>query len=156
TGEDRQNAVSLITPVTSSALPQSLIATTPRAVTNQTRQPAPTTPTTPIIVSPESPCGCCLATIHPCTDRPSWWVRAEYLLCFTKDQTLPPLVTTGDETSVGRLGFPATQVLFGGRQEEDPRSGFRITVGSWLGVESPLNGQQKCLGVEGSFFWLSD
>lgn len=154
TAEDRQNAVSLVTPATSNVVPQT-VATMPRPLTIQTRQPAAPVPTAPILVPTEPGCTC-FATLHPCSDRPSWWVRGEYLLWSTKEQVLPPLVTTGDEVSVGRLGFPATQVLFGGRQDEDPRSGFRITVGSWLGVEDPMNGQNKCLGVEGSFFWLSD
>jgi hypothetical protein len=155
TVEDRQNATNLTTPGAVNAVPHTLVTTMPRPVAVQTRQPMATPPAAPILVSGEPGCTLC-ATVHPCSERPSCWVRGEYLLWFTKEQVLPPLVTTGDETSVGRLGFPGTQVLFGGRQEEDPRSGFRLTFGTWLGVEDPMNGKYKCLGLEGSFFWLSD
>lgn len=111
---------------------------------------------TVIVANGEGP-GCGISTVcAPCSGRPHLWLRGEILYWWTKEQSLPPLVTTGDETSVGRLGFESTQVLFGGRQTEDGRPGFRLTAGSWFGVEDPFHCTNRCLGMEASLFWLSD
>ena len=46
-------------------------------------------------------------------------------------------------------GFPGSATLFGGSNLlEDPRSGARLTLGSWLD-------QTRSIGVEASGFWLS-
>jgi hypothetical protein len=147
--------------------PEGTVTLLPSAPRQATTPPAtspagPPTTAMPTVLAPNtflgSCCGSCsiLTVESPCGGRSHFWVRAEYLLWGTKEQTLPPLVTTGGTTGVGRFGFDDTQVLYGGRQQEDPRSGFRITAGSWLSVEDPLNGHNRCLGVEGNFFFLGD
>jgi hypothetical protein len=81
-----------------------------------------------------------------------FWIRGEYLLWWLKDQALPPLVTTSaTQSSVGRLGFPDTSVLYGGDVDGNVRQGFRITAGA-----TPFTVMNDCarLGLEGSFFVL--
>jgi hypothetical protein len=77
------------------------------------------------------------------------WVNFDYLLWWTRDRSLPPLVTSGNPASQGILGQPGTQILYGGPfgPEEFGRSGFRFMAGTWLGCE------QSC-GIEfGGFFF---
>jgi hypothetical protein len=81
-----------------------------------------------------------------------FWVRGEYLLWWLKDQGLPPLVTTSaTQSSVGRLGFGDTSVLYGADVDGKVRQGFRVTAGAapWV-----LMSDSARLGLEGSFFML--
>jgi hypothetical protein len=71
----------------------------------------------------------------PFADR--LWVRGEYLLWWTRDMSLPPLVTTSLGTpsnTAGRLDQPTTTILLGNGQglSSDGRSGARIELGYWL------------------------
>jgi hypothetical protein len=60
-----------------------------------------------------------------------FWIRADYMLWWEKDSFLPPLATTGANTS--EIGAPGTEVLFGGGQVDDnPLDGYRFEVGAWL------------------------
>lgn len=61
-----------------------------------------------------------------------WWLGAEYLLGFTKPGNLAPLASAGPVGSGGVIGRPGTQVLFGGSQDFDGVSGFRVGGGVWL------------------------
>jgi hypothetical protein len=65
------------------------------------------------------------------------WVRGEYLLWWTKGESLPPLVTTspaGTAADVaGVLGQPGTSVLFGdSTANTSVHSGGRVTLGYWF------------------------
>jgi hypothetical protein len=84
----------------------------------------------------------------------SIWVRGEYLSWWLKDQALPPLVTTSaSQSSLGRLGFSDTSVLYGGDVDGKMRQGFRVTLGGTL---VPLSDDgAAAFGVEGSFFLLA-
>lgn len=72
-----------------------------------------------------------------------WYARGEYLLWWTKNDQVPPLVTTGALVNpnnpldpvndvVGTLGRPDTRVLFGGDLERNPFSGARFAFGYYL------------------------
>lgn len=83
-----------------------------------------------------------------------FWVRADYLLWWTRGQQLPPIVTTAPPGTpigtAGLLGQPGTRILFGGeRDDADTRSGYRLTAGFWLNKEHTF-------GIEGSFFQLDN
>jgi hypothetical protein len=82
------------------------------------------------------------------------WARGEYLLWWTKGNSLPPLVATSPigtpPPAAGLLGLPTTTVQFGGSDANtDGRSGARITLGGWLD-------EAQTWGIEGSFFGLQD
>jgi Putative beta barrel porin-7 (BBP7) len=79
-----------------------------------------------------------------------FWVSAEYLLWWIKDDRLPPLVTAGPASSGGVLGAPGTTVLYGGGgSDEEPFSGGRFTAGYWLN-------DCQTVGIEASFFFLGE
>jgi hypothetical protein len=64
-----------------------------------------------------------------------FYVNGEYLLWWTKNDHVPPLVATGDPANgalAGTLGQPATVVLFGGTLDRNPFSGARFYGGYWL------------------------
>ena len=74
----------------------------------------------------------------------------EYLLWWTREQNLPPLVTRGPAGSLATLAEPGTTTLLGGNSLlDDPRSGIRITGGMWL---NPA----QTLGVEFRGFMLEE
>ena len=118
---------------------------------------------------PPVACGSCDDCGPPCGDtchrccRPSdcLWVRADYLLWWTRGMATPPLVTTGPSPQQpGYLGSPGTVVLFGDSPlNSDVRSGGRLQIGAWLnrcetfGVE----GEYSALGEETTHFreWSS-
>jgi hypothetical protein len=65
------------------------------------------------------------------------WARGEYLLWWTRDASLPPLVTTSsstDRTIAGQLGQSTTTILVGNGVglSSDARSGARVDLGYWL------------------------
>ncbi len=67
---------------------------------------------------------------------------------------MPPLVTTSTPTpnreNAGVLGFDRTQIVFGGEDVDDnPLSGIRTTLGTWLNASHTL-------GVGGRYFALAD
>ena len=68
---------------------------------------------------------------QPCVQH---WVRADYLLWWTRGSKTPALVTTSsDQDDNGVLGQPTTRILFGdSRQTSDARPGPRITLGYWF------------------------
>jgi Putative beta barrel porin-7 (BBP7) len=100
---------------------------------------------------PGIPVGTC-APAAPTTDcGHQFWFSAEYLWWKVKDQSLPPLVTTGPATfPVGFLGNPGTVVLFGGSDHsQGTLNGVRLRAGMWLD-------DCRTIGLEGAFFCLPD
>jgi Putative beta barrel porin-7 (BBP7) len=100
---------------------------------------------------PGTPVGTC-SPVAPTTDcGHQFWFSAEYLWWKVKDQSLPPLVTTGPATfPVGFLGNPGTRVLFGGSDySQGTLNGVRLRAGMWLD-------ECRTIGLEGSFFCLPD
>jgi hypothetical protein len=83
----------------------------------------------------------------PCPPAGRFWASGEYLLWWIRDSHLPPLVTASPPASAGILGQPGTIVLFGGRTENEERSGGRFRAGYWFDC------QQTC-GIEGGYFFL--
>lgn len=81
-----------------------------------------------------------------------FWLRAEYLLWWTKNGTFPPLVTTAPSgtplATAGLLGEPTTTVLFPNGDSDNPRSGGRFTGGLWLDRE-------RKVGFFGRYFFLA-
>ena len=78
------------------------------------------------------------ATHYPDDELPQrLWVRADYLLWWTKGSRLPPLITASPAgtppSSAGRLGEATTTVLYGNQYvNDDARSGTRLSTGFWL------------------------
>ena len=82
------------------------------------------------------------------------WLRTEYLLWWTDRMDAPPLVTgspagtPGPEAGV--LGFPDTNVLYGGGEvNERIANGFRLNGGFWLT-------RQRVFAIEGEYFRFAD
>ena len=97
-------------------------------------------------------CADCVKCLIPIGYDP--WVRAEYLAWWTKGADYPVLVTTSPDGTAqniaGVLGQPTTTTLFGGESyNSDIRSGYRISMGEWLG---PC----RQFGIEGSYFNLGE
>jgi hypothetical protein len=91
-----------------------------------------------------------------CCPADRLYVRAEYLLWWTRGQPTPPLLTTSIIPAapptfvIGSLADPNARILAGNTElGSDARSGGRIQVGYWLTDD-------HLLGVEGSFFMLGD
>jgi hypothetical protein len=78
-----------------------------------------------------------------------FWIGADYLLWWTKGDTLPVLVTSGSPTDAvpGALGQPGTQPLFGGNHDDSVRSGFRLRGGYWFTPD-------QTFGLDATFFFL--
>jgi hypothetical protein len=71
-------------------------------------------------------------------ELPRLWVRAEYLMWWTKGTYLPPLLSTSpdgtDREAAGVLGQYGTQVVFGDAwADHGPRSGARLRFGYEFG-----------------------
>lgn len=76
------------------------------------------------------------------------YVRGEYLLWWATPDEVPPLATTSPPASMGFLGQPGTQILFGGGELDDnPQSGARFALGLWLD-------DKQTWGIEGGMFFL--
>jgi hypothetical protein len=108
----------------------------------------------PTIFPPEVQGGgdACAQEPHAGWDGPSppdarFWASGEYLLWWIRDSHLPPLVTASAPASGGILGQPGTVVLFGGRTDNEERSGGRFRAGFWLDSE-------QIIGIEGGYFFL--
>ena len=80
-----------------------------------------------------------------------FWVSADYLLWWTKDERLPALVTTGSvhDAVPGALGQRGTQVLFGGDISTPVQSGGRFRGGYWFTPD-------QIIGLDGTFFFLGE
>lgn len=78
-----------------------------------------------------------------------YWLSADYLLWWFKDNPLPALVTSGspDDAVPGALGQPGTQVLFGGHSDNPVRSGARFRGGYWFT-------RDQSFGIDGTFFFV--
>ncbi|HWB10801.1 MAG TPA: BBP7 family outer membrane beta-barrel protein [Pirellulales bacterium] len=65
---------------------------------------------------------------------PGAWFRLEYVNLWVSHASLPaPLVTTGDASSLGRLGFAQTRTLLGPGQLAAPVfPALRLTLGGWM------------------------
>lgn len=88
--------------------------------------------------------------VQPCVACPTgggMWLRADYLLWWTKGMDIPPLVTDG---TTGILGDDDTRILYGGDKIlDDIRSGLRLTLGTWLDCN-------RCYGIEGDYWYLGE
>ena len=83
-------------------------------------------------------------------DPYQFWGSVEHLWWRLKDDTVPPLVTTGPATfPVGFLGFPGTTTLFGGNIDRGTLNGVRVRGGMWLDA-------CKTVAIEASGFYLCD
>jgi hypothetical protein len=89
-------------------------------------------------------------------DSSRCWIRAEYLLWWTKGSPNPsPLLTsvaagtpTGGSPIPGAVGGAGTSVIMGGSDiDSSARSGARFTLGGWLDPS-------KVVGLEGNYFFL--
>jgi hypothetical protein len=92
----------------------------------------------------QAPCG---GWGGPCPPAGRFWVSGEYLLWWIRNSNLPPLVTASPLASAAVLGQPGTVVLFGGRTDNEERSGGRFRAGFWLD-------DRQTFGLEGSYFFL--
>jgi hypothetical protein len=87
-----------------------------------------------------------------CSPPGDWWVRADYLVWWTKESELPPLVTTSPVGVVppGTIGAPTTTVLFGDDGVNGQgRSGVRARIGRWLD-------SSRLWGVEAEYFMIGE
>lgn len=99
----------------------------------------------------QASCSSCAAC--PCGLPGRFWLRAEYLIWWTRGMDTPALVTTGDgsvsRTNAGVLGVPGTEVLYGDDALfSDSRSGARFRLGKWCD-------QCNWIGFETEYFFLS-
>jgi hypothetical protein len=65
------------------------------------------------------------------------WLQADYLLWWTRNSRIPPLLTKGESTVPlpGALGAFGTEVVYGDRVDFRDRDGGRFTLGVPLGAE---------------------
>jgi hypothetical protein len=96
-------------------------------------------------------CGCCESSCDVCC-VPRNWVSGDYLMWWTKGNSLPPLITTSPagtaQINAGVLGLGTTTTLFGGNDIDDEmRSGMRFTLGHWADPEGTVGIQGTYLGV---------
>ena len=89
-----------------------------------------------------------------CEERNRFYVSGEYLMWWTKGDTLPPLITLGSASDfaaglpAGSIVLPGTQTIFGGADyNAGMRSGARLMAGLWFGDD-------HLLGVEAGGFFL--
>jgi hypothetical protein len=75
------------------------------------------------------------------------WASAEYLLWWTKNGRVPPLVTAGGN---GVLGSPGARVLLDSLDfDNDVRQGARFALGYYF-AKDPL------IGIEANYFFLAE
>src|SRR5579862_2921636 len=84
-----------------------------------------------------------------CGPPGQFWIGAEYLYWWTKDMSVPPLVTSGSvaDSIPGALNQPGTRTLLGGGTDSEGESGFRFYVGFWLN-------DAHTFGLEGDYLFL--
>jgi hypothetical protein len=76
------------------------------------------------------------------------WFSADYLLWWTKDSRVQPLVTSAVPRDAGVIGPASAGTLFnGGSIDDEDRSGGRFTLGFWFQ-------DTHVIGMEGSYFFL--
>lgn len=78
------------------------------------------------------------------------WGEVEYLLWWTSDSDLPPLLTTGNplDPVPGAIGQPGTRILYGGDGVDfNNFSGLRLSLGGWVD-------EKATFGLEGSYLIL--
>jgi len=76
------------------------------------------------------------------------WAKADGLFWWMEGSPTPPLVTTGTVASLGRLGEPGTQILFGDeRLNEEIRFGGRFGGGWWFST-------YRDWAIEGNYLFL--
>ena len=88
--------------------------------------------------------------LRACPVGPSgqYWLRADYLLWWTRRVRVIPLVTTSDADDGGIIGEPTTEILFGDQWlGGDDRSGVRVNFGHWFHCG-------RTAGTEFDFFTL--
>ena len=91
----------------------------------------------------------------------NYWFRSEYLLWWTSDMLVPPLVTSSPDGTpqgvAGVLGEPTTTVLFGSDQlDDDDRSGALFTLGYQIpGTRMSLEGTYLFLEPSRTIFATS-
>jgi hypothetical protein len=95
-----------------------------------------------------------VSDLNPDSSPNLWRVRADYLLWWTKGNSLPPLVTSSPEGTpremAGVLGTPGVEILFGDHSiDNEVRSGGRWTLSRWLDDQSQI-------AVEGTFLYIAD
>jgi hypothetical protein len=80
----------------------------------------------------------------------SFWIQAEYLLWYTRNTQVPPLVTRGQTTvpRPGALDQAGTKFLYGGPIDFQDRNGARFMAGVCFGPEGVF-------GIEAGYFFLS-
>lgn len=83
-------------------------------------------------------------------DTNRFWFRGEYLLWWTKETPVPPLVTTSPPGTprdfAGVLGAPGTAILYSGDGNPE-RSGGRFTLGFWFD-------DQQTIGLESTTLFI--
>jgi hypothetical protein len=97
--------------------------------------------------SPDGPCDDCGCQYGQCWRGPlmGWpwpcesplhnrlYASGDYVLYWTQGQTVPALVTTSSQASLGVLGQSDTVILFGdGHYDNGAESGAQISLGYWL------------------------
>lgn len=78
------------------------------------------------------------------------WLTIEYLLWWTKDDKIPPLVT-GNQNPTGLnpiLGQPGTNVILGPEISFQGNSGFRLTAGVCLDPEEQVGFELSRFGLQ--------
>jgi hypothetical protein len=99
------------------------------------------------VCDPCCPCPVDLCCDGSCALNHHLYGSAEYLLWWLRAGRVPPLVTTSPPTSLGVLGMPGTEVLFGADPAGKLRSGLRLTAGWW--IDEP-----QTWAVEGNVFFV--
>lgn len=92
--------------------------------------------------------------VAPCGQPERIWGQVSALAWWTREMTLPPLVTTSPvgtpQAQAGVLGASGTEVLFGGGDLfADLRYGTQFRVGGWLGP-------RRWVGLEFDYTGLQD
>lgn len=87
------------------------------------------------------------------TRRPPMWLNVEYLLWWTRNTNVPPLVTRGElsDPVPGALGQPYTKILYGGDKTNinfEDRHGGRFTFGMPIDADGVY-------GIEASYLFLT-
>lgn len=99
---------------------------------------------------PHDPTTC----VDACCGSCDIWMRADYLLWWTRGMRVPALATRSDpgtaRANAGVLGLPTTSLLFGDDElNDDARSGVRLNLGMWLDAWATT-------GIEASYLYLGD
>ncbi|MBZ5696470.1 MAG: BBP7 family outer membrane beta-barrel protein [Acidobacteriia bacterium] len=85
-------------------------------------------------------------------DAQRFWVQTDYLLRWTRGNSLPPLVTASPAGTARNLAgvLPGAQILFGGSNVDgEGRHGARLAFGYWLQHD-------RRYAIEVSVDWLGD